>query len=85
MFYECFVGKLDRRIVLDKRPEYHRALAAWTQKDDVALAKDTGRQMSSRLLSLSPANVLLCLPPSTTALTTLQEGDVVDAVLIGLL
>ena len=67
---------------LDPRPEYHRAVLSWSPVDDVAKATSTGNQISSRLLSLKEANVLLRLPPRSNDLTTVQEGEVVDAIVI---
>ncbi|PVD26118.1 hypothetical protein C0Q70_13786 [Pomacea canaliculata] len=59
--------KLDRAVRLDPRPEYHRAVASWLKGDDVATASSTGNQISSRLLSVKEANVLLRLPPKSTS------------------
>lgn len=75
-------AKLDRTVRLDPRPEYHRAVVSWLPGDDIAQATSTGNQISSRLLSLKQANVLLRLPPKTESLTTVQEGKVVDAIVI---
>ncbi|KAK7104434.1 gephyrin-like [Littorina saxatilis] len=74
--------KLDRTVKLDPRPEYHRAVVTWSPGQDVATATSTGNQISSRLLSLREANVLLRLPPRSTELTTVHEGEVVDALVI---
>ena len=73
---------MDRAVRLDPRPEYHRAVLTWSPGDDVARASSTGNQLSSRLLSLKEANVLLRLPPRSPDLSTLQEGEVVDAIVI---
>jgi gephyrin len=76
---------LAQELVLDvDRPEYHRATLRW----DAALnhghggfvAVSTGRQASSRLLSMRSANALLELP---TGRAPLPEGAVVSALLIG--
>nr|KAG5691638.1 hypothetical protein BaRGS_023809 [Batillaria attramentaria] len=75
-------ARLDRTVKLDPRPEYHRAVAAWLPGDDVAKATSTGNQISSRLLSLKEANVLLRLPPKSEEVTMIQEGEVVDAIVI---
>lgn len=66
------------------RPEYHRATATW----DSALhdgqggyrAVSTGVQVSSRLLSMRTANVLLELPQAEGVL---PAGSVVSALVIG--
>jgi molybdopterin molybdotransferase len=42
------------------RPEYQRAIVAW--EDDRLVARSTGAQGSSRLLSLRGANALLFVP-----------------------
>lgn len=77
------VWQLDRAVRLDPRPEYHRAVASWLKGDDVATASSTGNQISSRLLSVKEANVLLRLPPKSDQVTAIQEGEVVDAIVIG--
>lgn len=66
------------------RPEYHRATVRW----DALLnggqggyrASSTGNQISSRLLSMRTANVLLELPQAEG---TLPAGSVVSALVIG--
>jgi gephyrin len=76
---------IDRPLPLDNyRPEYHRATATW----DTTLnggqggyrAVSTGSQVSSRLLSMRTANVLLELPQAEG---TLPAGSVVSALVIG--
>lgn len=66
------------------RPEYHRATATWddTLNDGRGgyLAVSTGRQASSRLLSMRSANVLLELPQAEG---TLPAGSAVHALIIG--
>lgn len=76
-------AKLDRSVTLDSRPEYHRAVLSWVGGDDVGTAISTGNQISSRLLSLKEANVLLRLPPRSLELTALPAGHIVDALVIG--
>ncbi|KAJ7960389.1 Molybdopterin biosynthesis protein CNX1 [Quillaja saponaria] len=48
------------------QPEFHRAIVTWTSNDGTGspgfLAESTGHQMSSLLLSMKSANVLLKLP-----------------------
>lgn len=66
------------------RPEYHRALLRWdstlNQGRGGYLATSTGRQASSRLLSMRTANALLELPLGEGELAA---GSVVSALLIG--
>lgn len=68
----------------DYRPEYHRATATWdaTLNDGRGgyRAVSTGRQVSSRLLSMRTANVLLELPRATGVQ---PAGSVVSALVIG--
>ena len=71
--------KLLHSIRLDpQRPEYHRAIVSWSENGFVA--KSTGIQESSRLLSMKTANALLILPRSSE---TLSAGSQVDALLFG--
>mmetsp|Transcript_9464 Transcript_9464/g.14190 ORF Transcript_9464/g.14190 Transcript_9464/m.14190 type:complete len:636 (+) Transcript_9464:32-1939(+) len=44
------------------RPEYHRVRISWDGKASRFLASSTGRQASSRLLSMRGANALLLIP-----------------------
>ncbi|XP_043800894.1 gephyrin [Apis laboriosa] len=67
---------------LDPRPEYARAILKWSSTDILPLAYSTGDQISSKLLNCKNANALLMLPARTTEKTTLQEGDVVQAMLL---
>eukprot|EP00164_Ancoracysta_twista_P003786 GFYU01005074.1.p1 GENE.GFYU01005074.1~~GFYU01005074.1.p1 ORF type:complete len:437 (+),score=114.53 GFYU01005074.1:67-1311(+) len=69
----CFSTKLD-----PERPEYHRAIVTWN--GECFEAKSTGKQASSRLLSMSSANALLELPKREGELS---EGSMVTALLIG--
>lgn len=66
------------------RPEYHRATATWdeTLNDGHGgyLATSTGSQVSSRLLSMRTANVLLELPQAEGRL---PAGALVSALVIG--
>lgn len=68
---------------LDPRPEYVRAILKWTDTDTLPLAYSTGDQISSKLLSCRNANALLMLPARTTQKTVLQQGEVVQAMLLG--
>lgn len=66
------------------RPEYHRATLRWESALNAGrggyLAASTGRQASSRLLSMRTANALLELPQGEGELAA---GSVVSALLIG--
>ena len=68
---------------LDPRPEYHRCVLSWEQDSELPLARSTGGQRSSRLLSMHAANALMILPATTDDLQGLRQGDVVDALVIG--
>ncbi|KAJ1369908.1 hypothetical protein KIN20_031502 [Parelaphostrongylus tenuis] len=59
-------------------------MRAWLQHGgDIPLAITTGNQISSRLLSLSGANVLLKIPAKSSQCTTLRAGQIVDALWLG--
>lgn len=73
------------RVVLDDpfpavpdRPSYHRAVVEW--RDGRLMARSTGSQASSRLLSLRGANALLLGPAADYGHA---PGDELDALLIG--
>lgn len=72
-------AKLAEDIVLDPRPEYHRAVLSWSEDCALPMARSTGNQISSRLLSFVGANALLVLPPATVETKTLPAGTVVTA------
>lgn len=56
-------AKLTTKIVLDpQRPEYHRATLTWDSEAQIYLAESTGRQISSRLLSMVSSNAFLQIP-----------------------
>jgi gephyrin len=76
---------IEQALPLDSyRPEYHRATATWdrTLNDGQGgyRAVSTGVQVSSRLLSMRTANVLLELPQAEGVL---PAGSVVSALVIG--
>lgn len=75
--------QVDRDIPLDPRPEYHRAILTWEKDEVTPTAHTTGNQISSRLLSMSSANVLMVLPPISKTLTHIEKGSLVDAIVIG--
>ncbi|HMO59773.1 MAG TPA: molybdopterin molybdotransferase MoeA [Roseiflexaceae bacterium] len=60
------------------RPEYQRAIVGFA--DGQLVARSTGAQGSSRLLSLRGANALLLIPAGTQRYA---PGDMVDALLTG--
>lgn len=73
-------AKLEDSLTLDpERPEYHRAIITF-DNNGVAKARSTGNQRSSRLLSMSLANGLICLPQ---AKDVLQQGTEVTVLLTG--
>ena len=77
------IVQLDCDIELDPRPEYHRAVLDWVNPvDGTPLAISTGNQLSSRLLSMRAANVLLKLPVTSTECHRLNKGEQVDAIII---
>lgn len=76
-------AELTSRYNLDPRPEYARAILKWNDKKAYPQAYGTGDQISSRLLSCK-CNALLMLPGRTEEKQTLDEGDVVPAMLISL-
>jgi gephyrin len=76
---------VDRDLKLDPtRPEYHRAHVSWSAEspDGLPLARSTGNQISSRLLSCNTANALLILPQAGTEVPGVKAGDVVEALMI---
>jgi gephyrin len=77
--------KLEHPISLDQRPEYQRALVNWSPSSDdqfLPSVSTTGRQCSSRLLSMRSADVLLELPARSEARAKLEAGAVVKALLL---
>lgn len=72
-------AKLAEDIVLDPRPEFHRAVLSWSEDSVLPIARSTGNQISSRLLSLQGANALLLLPAATAETKTLPAGSAVTA------
>lgn len=68
---------------MDPRPEYHRAALDWYPDEQLPIATSTGNQISSRLTSMTTANVLLVLPPKSEEKHEVKKGDVVKAMVIG--
>ncbi|KAI1716639.1 gephyrin [Ditylenchus destructor] len=79
--------RLIEDIRLDSRPEYRRACidryhGGW--QPDVPMAECiAGSQISSRLLSLRSANLLLELPAKSASNEMIKSGEIVTALVIG--
>lgn len=67
---------------LDQRPEFARAKISYSKKDGVYYADIPQNQMSSRLLSLVDADVLLMLPGGTKDRPAVKQGDKLQALVI---
>ncbi|KAK7871422.1 hypothetical protein R5R35_006122 [Gryllus longicercus] len=67
---------------LDPRPEYHRVMLTWSSDKLLPVAKSTGSQASSRLLSMASSNALLVLPAVSETCKVLRSGSTVDALLL---
>lgn len=76
-------AKLAEDIVLDPRPEFHRAVLSWSEDSALPIARSTGNQISSRLLSFQGANALLVLPAATAETKALPAGSAVTALVTG--
>ncbi|XP_076276474.1 molybdenum cofactor synthesis protein cinnamon [Lasioglossum baleicum] len=76
--------KLTSSYTLDPRPEYARAILKWNEPRGLPCAYSTGNQISSKLLNCKQANALLMLPARTTEKPELHQGDVVQAMLLGM-
>ncbi|XP_045171421.2 gephyrin-like isoform X1 [Mercenaria mercenaria] len=75
-------AKVDSDIRLDPRPEYHRVVLTWDPDSPVPVARSTGNQISSRLLSVNTANALLLLPPRSPEKPEVKKDETVDAMII---
>uniref|UniRef100_H2Y4D6 Gephyrin n=1 Tax=Ciona savignyi TaxID=51511 RepID=H2Y4D6_CIOSA len=75
-------AKLSSEVRLDARPEYQRVQLRWEPQEPIPWAQSTGRQVSSRLLSMLTANALLMLPPRSDTCTSIKRGEIVDAMVI---
>ncbi|KAK6331661.1 hypothetical protein TWF718_002208 [Orbilia javanica] len=76
---------VEEDLVLDPRPEYHRA-AIRIDRSGGLVARSTGGQRSSRIGSMEAANALLCLPGLSEVgdkRTRVPRGDKVEALIIG--
>lgn len=67
---------------LDPRPEYRRVVLDWCQDDGIPLAKSTGDQISSRLMSWREANGLLILPSSKDHSGPIPCGTLVKTLVV---
>ena len=70
------------KYLLDSRPEYARAKICYNLSDGLYYADMPENQMSSRLLSLIDADVLLHLPGGTKETSTANRGDKLIATVI---
>ena len=70
-------------VKLDPRPEYQRGLLRWDDGSDIPWVENTGGQISSRLLSMLSAQVLIMLPPKSSNFVHMKRGDIVDVMVIG--
>lgn len=68
-------------IRLDSRPEYHRVQVSISNEEGL-VAESTGKQQSSRMMSMVEANGLLKLPMQTPELKELAKGTTVPCILI---
>ncbi|XP_063696022.1 molybdenum cofactor synthesis protein cinnamon [Culicoides brevitarsis] len=71
------VELLNEKYVLDSRPEYARALIV--SKNGKLYAEITGNQISSRLMSVMNADVLLHLPGATEERPAVTRGTILKA------
>lgn len=71
------VELLNEKYVLDSRPEYARALIV--SKEGKLYAEITGNQISSRLMSVMNADVLLHLPGGTVERPAVTRGQILKA------
>lgn len=71
------VKLLNDRYDLDSRPEYARA--SIVSKDGKLYAEITGSQMSSRLMSVKDADVLLHLPGGSESKPAIFKGEILKA------
>ncbi|KAB7501021.1 Molybdenum cofactor synthesis protein cinnamon [Armadillidium nasatum] len=77
-------AKLASKVRLDPRPEYHRVTLSWSSADNLPTAHSTGKQMSSRLMSMASAQALLQLPPTTKEMPIIPAGSVVEAIILNI-
>lgn len=80
--YTVVRAEVTKEIKLDSRPEFHRATIEWGTGKNWPVAYSTGNQISSRLLSVSGAEVLLCLPAKSEEVQSVAAGEMVDTILL---
>lgn len=77
-----FNFKVAEDLKLESRPEYRRAFMNSTRSDiPIAVCKET-KQISSRLLSVRNANLLLKLPRKTEQKSCVIKDEIVEAMVI---
>ncbi|KAI7902748.1 uncharacterized protein BX663DRAFT_486549 [Cokeromyces recurvatus] len=69
-------------IQLDPRPEFQRVHISMNAEGQL-VAESTGKQQSSRMMSMAEANGLLQLPMATPDMNKIVEGTKVPCILIG--
>ncbi|XP_037087933.1 gephyrin-like [Pollicipes pollicipes] len=74
--------QLESEVRLDPRPEFARATLTHSQTGRLPVARVTGSQMSSNVLSLCRAVALLELPARTDQRASLPAGAEVDAIVV---
>ncbi|KAI8641902.1 MoaB/Mog domain-containing protein [Parasitella parasitica] len=76
--------QIQNTIQLDPRPEFHRVQVSISSQGNM-IATSTGKQQSSRMLSMVEANGLLQLPKRTPEHSEVVKGTTVPCILIGAL
>ncbi|RCI03499.1 hypothetical protein CU098_000950, partial [Rhizopus stolonifer] len=76
--------QIQHDVQLDSRPEYHRVYVS-ADHHGMLVATSTGKQQSSRMLSMKNANGLLQLPMATPDAQHIVKGTLVPCILIGAL
>uniref|UniRef100_A0A914RHG6 MoeA C-terminal domain-containing protein n=1 Tax=Parascaris equorum TaxID=6256 RepID=A0A914RHG6_PAREQ len=77
--------KVTESVSLDSRPEYRRAWLRSSNSDVPEAVCTSTNQLSSRMLNLRGANLLLVLPARSDTCSVIEEGHIVDALIIGTL
>ncbi len=65
---------------LDERPEFARAIITYGQ--NIPIARITGNQRSSRLMSARDANALVLLPMKSEDKKQIKNMDIIRAILL---
>lgn len=74
--------RIKDNVRLDNRPEFHRVQVSVDENGNF-VAESTGKQQSSRMLSMVDANGLLKLPKSTPDVKEISKNQQVPCILIG--